>query len=334
MTGRGLSIATIRDTPTLEALAPAWDALFEAASASPFQSPAWLLPWVKAFAAETVCAFAAFEGGALVGLCPFFVHRDPEGGARQLTLAGNGLSDHLDLIAAPGRREDVADALGAWLMDTAAWDRLDFRDVPAGSPLLTLPLPVARERIEPEEPCPVTALPARAEAVVALLDKKRRYDLRRGVRTLGDRGEASFEVARDEPARAAVLASLVDLHQRRWALRGEAGVFADPAVVDFHAAATRALLAAGLLRLHALKLDGRTIAAHYALAAGPRAYSYLHAFDPEFAACNPGAVLTAHVLEAAVRDGATAFDFLRGREPYKYRWRAVDQPKHRRRGWK
>ena len=33
----------------------------------------------------------------------------------------------------------------------------------------------------------------------------------------------------------------------------------------------------------------------------------------------------------AVREGATRFDFLRGREPYKYDWGATDTPQLRRR---
>ena len=91
------------------------------------------------------------------------------------------------------------------------------------------------------------------------------------------------------------------------------------------------LLRSGVLRLHALRLDGAIIATLYALADRPgrgdrRAYFYLGGFDPDCAALSPGALILGHAIEAAVREGAVAFDFLRGQEAYKLRWGARDTP--------
>jgi CelD/BcsL family acetyltransferase involved in cellulose biosynthesis len=60
-------------------------------------------------------------------------------------------------------------------------------------------------------------------------------------------------------------------------------------------------------------------------------YFYIGGFDPDRAALSPGALLLGHAIEAAVREGAVAFDFLRGREAYKLRWGARDTHTHRRR---
>ncbi len=60
-------------------------------------------------------------------------------------------------------------------------------------------------------------------------------------------------------------------------------------------------------------------------------YYYLGGFDPDYAALSPGALLVGHAIEAAVREGAVAFDFLRGREAYKRRWGARDTPTYCRR---
>lgn len=38
-----------------------------------------------------------------------------------------------------------------------------------------------------------------------------------------------------------------------------------------------------------------------------------------------------HAVEEAARDGAEKFDFLRGGEPYKYRWGAKAETNYRRR---
>jgi CelD/BcsL family acetyltransferase involved in cellulose biosynthesis len=234
------------------------------------------------------------------------------------------VSDRLDLLAAPGEAAAVADIVfGLLARRVDAWDSCDFRDLPAGSPLACTPLPLAaRDRVEPETPCPALVLPHRPGDVVSALPKRRRDDLRRCARRLGEQGLVVCETA-DAESRPALLKALLDLHRRRW------GAAAAPEA--FHEEASAALLAAGQLRLHVLKLDGRVIAANYVLQGCGEAMSHIHAYDPAFAAFGPGWLLTAYALEQAVRDGARTFDFLRGREAYKYAWGATDRPQVRRR---
>jgi CelD/BcsL family acetyltransferase involved in cellulose biosynthesis len=83
---------------------------------------------------------------------------------------------------------------------------------------------------------------------------------------------------------------------------------------------------AGLLRLHALRLDGRIVAVMYALAAKRRAYCYICGFDPEFAALSPGTLILGHSIWQAVREGADEVDFLRGQERFKYFWGVSERP--------
>ena len=263
-----MDIEEITSAEALEALAPAWGRLFRCRpDLSPFQSPAWLLAWVRAFSPSPLWTLAVWEGDALAGLAPFFLYTRPQDGRRQLTLLGNGISDRLDLLAAPGREAAVAAAVFAHLQRTDAWDACDWRDLPPGSALLTGPLDAARDAVENEAPCPVRALPDTPEAVVDTLPRKRRENLHRRSRRLAELGRVSFETA-DAASRAEALDALLHLHGNRWAARGEEGVLAEAAVRNFHEDATRGLLAEGLLRLQVLRLDGRVIAAHYGLGWG------------------------------------------------------------------
>jgi CelD/BcsL family acetyltransferase involved in cellulose biosynthesis len=134
--------------------------------------------------------------------------------------------------------------------------------------------------------------------------------------------------------------ALIDLHRARWTTRGESGVLADERVRRWHEAALPGLTAGGLARLYTLRLDGRVIAACYALCdpqrggAGARAtYYYFGGFDPAYERLSPGTLVIGHAVERAVREGCGAFDFLRGREGYKYLWGATDTPTYRRRLW-
>jgi CelD/BcsL family acetyltransferase involved in cellulose biosynthesis len=52
---------------------------------------------------------------------------------------------------------------------------------------------------------------------------------------------------------------------------------------------------------------------------------YQSGWDPTFARHSMGSVLVMHALERAADEGAHTFDFLRGREPYKYRFGARDR---------
>lgn len=321
-----MRVVEISDPEQLASLRAEWRALAESCpDASPFQSPEWLLAWREAFLAGGLWVLAVRIGTELVGLAPFYLHREADGG-RQLTLLGNGLSDRLDLIAAPGRQARVAAAVFAHVHRRCdAWDRCDFRDVPAGSPLLELELAgAAQDVVEPEPPCPVLDLGADGPSA------RRRQDLTRCARRLAEHGRIGRRTANAESL-AGDLAELERLHAARWAQRGEAGVFAEPVVARFHRAAAAALLACGGLRLDLLTLNGRPIAAHYGLRRGRRAYSYIHGYDPAYRACAPGSLLLADVLEDARRDGFAEFDFLRGAEPYKYQWGARDRLQFRRR---
>ena len=53
--------------------------------------------------------------------------------------------------------------------------------------------------------------------------------------------------------------------------------------------------------------------------------AYQSGWDPSFARHSMGSVLVLHALERAADEGARTFDFLRGREPYKYRFGARDR---------
>jgi CelD/BcsL family acetyltransferase involved in cellulose biosynthesis len=320
-----MQVVEITDPEELAALQPEWGALLDACpETSPFQSPEWLLAWRAAFLPEGLWTLAVRDGSRLAGLAPLFAHRTGEG-RRQLTLLGNGVSDRLDLIARPEQRDVVAASLFDHLRRSDGWDCCDFRDVPEGSPLLTCAGHGApRDRVEPEPPCPAVNLEETA------LPDGRRRDLARCANRLAERGQVAYRTA-GAASRAADLGELIRLHGARWAGRGAPGVLAETTVRGFHDAVTEALLAEGRLRLDLLTLDGRAIAAHYGLRHGRRAYSYIHGYDPEFAACAPGRLLLARVLEDARHDGLAEFDFLRGPEAYKYEWGARDRPQFRRR---
>jgi CelD/BcsL family acetyltransferase involved in cellulose biosynthesis len=177
------------------------------------------------------------------------------------------------------------------------------------------------------EPCPVLALgggelPAAARSRLGKLAYYERRAGRLGETRLEDAAAAGAE---------GLLDALFGLHGARWSGRGETGVLADPAVRAFHREAAPGLLALGLLRLSGLRVGGRIVAVFYGLADRGRAYAYIGGFDPAVPHPGLGAMMIGHAVRRALGEGLREFDFLRGREPYKYAWGAVDRPGYARR---
>ncbi len=306
----------------LEVLAAEWDGLWRRCpEATAFQSPHWLLPWMRHYAPGRTWAVALRIGDRLAGLAPVFVWE----GA--LLLAGTGPSDRGGSLLEPGAAH-FADRLLEALPRTAggAFDRIDLqqlspderaaggeiagwdREVCVGAPCLVAPL---------EGPDGLGALSARRRANWA-------YAVRRLEREGATIGLADLASVRE------AMGDLIRLHRKRWRDRGGSEALAEPRLADFLGDAARSLAGAGLLRLWELRLGGSRIAVLLVLA-GRRSHAYyLGGFDPDHDRMSPSAALIGAAMRGAQGEGAVAFDFLRGDEPYKTQWGAVECPTERR----
>lgn len=311
----------------LEALRPAWEDLWRRTpGANPFQAPAWLIPWWRAFGRGRLLTLAVREEGRLAGLTPFYVLEAE--GCRKLLPLGIGVSDRLDPLLAPAHGDLILRRLAE---HREAFDRIDLADLASDSPLLVAPAPAGwRDERRACEPRPVLVLPERPEGLREAVPRLRKLAYyRRRVARLGD-------VVLETATAASLhehLEALFRLHGLRWAGRGEPGVLADPAVRAFHRLAAPELLAAGLLRSRALRVDGRIVAVLHGLADGRCFHAYLAGHDPSLPHPGLGALMIGHAIERATGEGLREFDFLRGREPYKYAWGAIDRPAFGRSLW-
>ena len=323
----------------LERLRPAWQALWERIpGAQPFLAPDWLIPWWRHIGEGDLLAIVVRGGceGELLGLAPFYIHHQAGSGLRLLLPLGIATTDYLDALVLPGRAEAVmACVLGRLAAHAHRWDAADWPQLRPGAALLRGAAPAGwEEEVHPGETCPVLCLLPGTEAVASAVPRRMRQNLRTALRRAEAEGDLRWERAEDRTLEE-IFDALLRLHRARWAERGEAGVLATRAVETAHREALPGLLRAGVLRLHALRLNGAVIAVLYALADRPggaerRVYYYIGGFDPRFAALSPGALLVGRAIEEAAAEGAVAFDFLRGAEPYKYRWGARDTPTWRR----
>jgi CelD/BcsL family acetyltransferase involved in cellulose biosynthesis len=250
-------------------------------------------------------------------------------------------ADYATLLAAPGDIAAAAEAVAAYA-ETAAdpghplpWDAIDLRRLRCGDPASdALAAALGRREIaqgwtlnvEREDVCPVATLPegGTLDDYFATLGKKERHEIRRKVR----RAEAEGDVAltdSDDPL--ADLPAFIDLHQKRW---GADGLFPDTPGGAQSRVFFRRLFELfspdGPLRLAFLTVGGRRIAAGVSFETGDSILYYNAGVDPEARDLSPGVVMVERFVRRALEQGKRRLDFLRGDEPYKYEWGAVDQP--------
>lgn len=270
--------------------------------------------------------------GATVALTPV------EPTATAIFFGASYHADYATILTAPVDLPAVAEAIADYLADTAdrhRWDVVDLRRLRCGDPTADALAAAfgAREisegwtlNLEREDVCPVVTLPADADmdTYLAGLGKKERHEIRRKVR----RAEAAGEIRLDDSTDPlGDLDAFIELHQKRW---GEQGLFPDTVGGAHSRVLFRRLFelhgADGPLRLTFLTVGGRRIAAgvHFETADG---YLYYNAgVDPDARDLSPGVVMVHAYMQRAIETGKRRLDFLRGDEPYKYEWGAVDEP--------
>lgn len=316
------SLHVIEDSAELPCVLPEWQTLCERCpNATPFQSPAWLTAWWRAFAPGELHAICMRADGRLIGFAPFYV--ETLEGRRRVLPVGIGVSDYLDVLLDPAYARPAGVQLSRYIGDMlshcAAWE---LSELAPEATALTLPTPPgAREDIGVCSVCPVLTFTPGARGLADVLPSHRMQAVRTGwnrARRLGQFaiGEAGAEVS------ACWLSKLDQLHRARWEASGERGVTGDPRVGRFLGEAVPALLQRHQACLYRLQQEDRSVAIHLLLVSPQGMFSYLTGYDLSVKDISPGTLLLAHAIEQALARGRPAFHFLRGEEPYKRLWGA------------
>ena len=257
----------------------------------------------------------AYEGDDLVAVYPLFRQGSLWGAIRPM---GVGPSDYLKPVAAPEVRERAWQAFLERLGEERSL--VDLHQVPGpAAPLSTQPAVAALHPGQGETnalvqaSCLIVDLPETYDAYLERLSKSLRYDVRRLDR------DAKAKV-RDDVDPISAMRILFDLHEKRWRSRGLPGAFLGR-TRKFQEEWAQIGARAGLLRVSILEWDGRDVGAIYAMRMGMTTYYYQAGFDPEAGSISPGTMLVAHALKGAIGEGSQRFDFCRGDEPYKRRWK-------------
>jgi len=253
-------------------------------------------------------------------------------------------ADYATLLCAPtdlrAAAAAVVDTLAAGpdlAHGTQDWDVVDLRRLRRDDPALEALEAAFRAAApdhgwsvvqETEDVCPVLHLSTGDwDAYLGSLDSRDRHEIRRKIRRAEAVGEVRFETIADP---ADFVDEFIAIHQARW---GEDGLFPDTegGVRSRRFLARLAALEGpgGQLALGRLTVGDETIFASAAFHDGATAYFYNAGSAPAARNLSPGVIGVAWYLRDRLAAGCRTFDFLRGSEPYKYEWGAVDEAIHR-----
>jgi CelD/BcsL family acetyltransferase involved in cellulose biosynthesis len=296
-----------------------WSSLHDA---TPFQSPDWLLPWWKQYGEGELFSFAFWRGGKLVGLAPLYIYTANAEPRRKLFLLGTGNSDYLDVIFDSEFDTECWKALVREIKNrSACWDVCSFQRLRPRSPILEESVNESglRAEVGQQVPCVAVDLHDLGHGEVQLRRSHTYARKLQGVHSF------TFEEAKPETL-GDFSEALERLHQQRWHQEGYQGALSSARERSFHREIARRFLNAKMLMFYGLRMSGALVAVIYGYRIKDRIYSYLSGFDPQYARQSVGTISVGYAIERAMQNGCHGFDFLQGREPYKYTWGARDLP--------
>jgi CelD/BcsL family acetyltransferase involved in cellulose biosynthesis len=254
------------------------------------------------------------SGGELFAILPLYLWRRRP--LRVMRFLAHGAGDILGPVCRPERYEDAARALRR-LLEVAPWDW----DVFVGENLpgeQHWPLQLGGQLIR-REGNPVLRAADGFEPFLARRSSNFRSQVRRFERRLARRYRVRYRLS-DSTTLDADLDDLFRLHEAGFGARSAFG----GRRTAFHRAFAHRALERGWLRLWVLELDDRPVAAYYGFRFGDVESVYQSGRDPELRRESIGMVLIAHAIRSALDDGVHEVAFLRGHDPYKYRFATDD----------
>jgi CelD/BcsL family acetyltransferase involved in cellulose biosynthesis len=302
-------------------LAREWQALAARLDGtSYFQTPDWVVSWWETIAARPPTRAAAWRGAsgrleALVALSRSRERVHPRLPVRVSIQtnagSGTGAADHCGWLVPTEWRDEVA----AWLSATMTGAGLLLRSADELPPLPD------GARIVASTVCPRMSVPPPDRDVGRSHDFSRQ--LGRFTRRL-EREGVRLEWVDGAGVDERVLRALFELHARARARHGTGTSFGIEQLALHRRLSQRSGPGRGPVAVVASR-DEAIVGVLYGFAWKETFAAYQWGWAAEFDRHSMGSVLACHAIRLAGAHGIRTFDFLRGAEPYKYRFGAVDR---------
>ncbi|MDA7950339.1 MAG: GNAT family N-acetyltransferase [Pirellulaceae bacterium] len=331
-----LHVKPISSLADLSSLLGQWNLLTEKV---PFRQWQWLVPWWKHYGNEdqlyVLAVYLDETEKTLVGIAPWYL-REERGKGRTIRFLGDGevCTDYQAILVQPNHQQEVSQTLAMWLTERASsaesrwnWDLLEFE----GCITSEITLTHFFEELEglgnsvdftEGEHCWRITLPDDWEAYLAMQSKSHRKQIRRSKKHHLDTKKAVLKTADSKETFDRYWEVFVELHQKRRKSLGEEGCFTSPRFSGFLREAAELFFGEEQLGLYVVEYEKVPIAVDFHLLGNQVSYAYQSGIDPDSLSLEPGRLVNVAMIEKAILEGNTGYDFMRGDEPYKKHFRA------------
>lgn len=181
-------------------------------------------------------------------------------------------------------------------------------------------------RVYQDEPtyCPAIQLPDSWDEYLGSLSRNFRSQIRRDLKKFEANDELNISVHRSPEDMPAKVNELKRLNTQRIAQLGQVSSFQSDNLAPFIAEATEHLASSQHCTFYQLHHNEKSIGIILLIHNKQAQYYYLGGFDEEYKKHSPINILFIHAIKAAIDNGDIEFNLLKGQEPYKYRWQAID----------
>ncbi len=308
-----------------------WRRLEAECEATVFQSWDWCDTWLSHYgrALEPFIVSVSKEQ-EICGLAPLVKSRSWMGiPIRRLISIGSGPSDYGGFLTNRAD-EGLVRALILAATDTD-FDLIDLHQVDESTASVIKEALGKRLKISvfEQEPTFAVPMPESIDEYLPQLSKKFRKNVIYADRRLRRDFQYEERFYENESEIQEGMAFFFDLHQQRWRKKRLPGLFFGQKNRKFHLDLANKLASSGTLVLSLSFIDNQPAAAVYGFKYGQSYSYYLGGFDPALSKYSVSSVLIFNLMKKALSENAGVFDFLRGREKYKLRWRAQEKPLYR-----
>lgn len=294
-----------------------------------FATPEWHRAWWDEFKGDKdLFLLTMRRSGEVMAIVPLY--RKLEDDKKVLRFVGGiDLTDYLGPICSLEDREDVAETIVRWLIDTdVEWDLFDAHNMPVPFGFAEFLVDRADRhgldfKLDQEETAAMLPLPSDWDEYLSSLDSKERHELKRKRKRLArDFPDARVRTATEDTLELD-LKTFIEMHRGADGMKGH---FMRPEVATFFERIAASFMPLGWLRLDLFEIGERALASTFSFSFNDNLYLYNSAYEPDLARLSPGYVHVSELVRSSISSGVRIFDFMRGPERYKYRLGAQEVP--------
>jgi CelD/BcsL family acetyltransferase involved in cellulose biosynthesis len=321
------------EVDNFESLKADWNKLLsKSLDNNPFLTYEWLTTWWKFFGQEKkLKIFVAKNQGQIVLIAPQMRTDYDRLGVNILKksefVASPNSDYHTFILTNFDESQKIMKKLIKDIYEVQNSDVIIFGEVPETSYTAKLLQNIQIEGYTIDHsvcsPCPYIELPSDPKTFLQTLGSNMRHNLKKCEADATEKFHVNFINYKEMGSIENAMKAFFALHQRRQTSEGREGYFSSRNNEQFHVEIAKKFAEKDYLALFFLTFNDVPVSSVYCYEYNNKLYAYLCGFDPEYAEYRPGYLVFKKAIEYGINKGLKEFDFMRGSEEYKTRWKAT-----------